>query len=66
MQLVTRAPAMPDGGDMAADSYVLTDPVSGLTFDVRLYKGHGVNKYEVCLAWGCDVVKPEWSGILLG
>ena len=66
VHLVTRAPAMPEGGDSADDSYMITDPVTGLTFDVRLYKQHGRVKYEVCIAWGYGVVKPEWTGVLLG
>ena len=66
IHLVTRAPGMPEGGDAADDSYMLTDPVTGLSFEVRVYKQYHQVKYEVCLSWGCALVKPEFAAILLG
>ncbi|HNU27148.1 MAG TPA: P22 phage major capsid protein family protein [Planctomycetota bacterium] len=66
IHLVTRAPAMPEGGDGADDAYMLTDPLTGLSFEVRVYKQYHQVKYEVCLAWGCVLSKPEFAAILLG
>ncbi|MCP3685566.1 MAG: P22 coat - protein 5 family protein [bacterium] len=66
LQLVTRAPAMPDGGDMAEDVVQLTDPVSGLTFEFALYKQFLQNVIHVRIAWGVKLIKPEFSVILLG
>lgn len=66
IHLVTRAPSMPDGGDAADDAYMITDPQTGLTFEVRVYKQYHQVKYEVCLSWGCVLAKPEFAAILLG
>jgi hypothetical protein len=66
IKLLARQPAMPSIGDSADDVMVVTDPISGLPFQIALYKQyHGVH-YEVGLAWGCQLIKPEHSIILLG
>jgi hypothetical protein len=53
-------------GDLAIDSMMLTDPISGLSFEVRVYPGYGKVRYEIRLAWGVKVIKPEHTSILLG
>jgi len=64
--LATRTPAVPAEGDDAVDSTMITDPRSGLTFEVRLYKEYRQVHYEVSAAWGFSVVKPEHTALLLG
>lgn len=64
--LVTRAPAMPQGGDAATDVMTITDPNSGLAFQVAEYKQYRQVRYELGLAWGVKLVAPRHSGILLG
>lgn len=64
--LASRMPAMPDGGDAAADVTALTDPLSGLTFEFALYKQFLQNVIHVRLAWGVKSIKPRHIGVLLG
>ncbi len=64
--LAARMPAMPQGGDMAADVTSITDPVSGLTFEFALYKQFLQNVIHVRLAWGTKVLKEEHIATLIG
>lgn len=64
--LAARTPAMPEGGDEADDVTVVMDPVSGLVFQIAVYRQYRQVKYEVGLAWGVQAINPEHAGILLG
>ena len=64
--LVTRAPALPIEGDMAVDRVTMIDPRSGLAFDVSAYAQYRRIYFEVALAWGSAVIKPEHVTTLLG
>lgn len=64
--LASRTPAMPEGGDTADDVMNVTDPVSGITFQVALYRQYRQVRYEVGLAWGVKEIKPAHAVILLG
>jgi len=64
--LLTRNPAMPDGGDMADDVTSIVDPVSGIAFQIALYRQYRQIHLEIGLAWGVKGIKPEHMALLLG
>jgi hypothetical protein len=66
IHLLTRLPKMPDGGDAADDVVTITDPVSGLSFQVALYRQYRQVVYDIGIAWGTKSVKSEFIATLLG
>lgn len=66
LQLLARAPAVPAGGDSALDRMYVTDPISGLVFEVTMWGGYRQTHIEVALAWGVKLIKPEFVTILMG
>jgi P22 coat protein - gene protein 5 len=71
IQLITRAPAMPEGPDgrpmdLAEDVMLVEDPISGITFEIAVYKQYRQLMFSVGLAWGASCIKPAHVGILIG
>ena len=63
--LATRLPKF-QSGDMAADRQVITDPNSGISFELSMWPGQRMVKYEVAIAYGFTVVKPEHLAVIVG
>lgn len=71
IQLISRVPASPVGPDgrsmdLAEDAVLVTDPVSGLTFEVALYRGFMQMVFHVRIAWGYAAIKSEHIAIMMG
>lgn len=64
--LATRSPNMPEGGDAADDVMDIVDPVSGLSFQVAMYRQYRQVHFEVALAWGVKMIAPRHTALLIG
>jgi len=66
LELISRAPAVPEGGDIAVDAMLMQDPHSGLVFEIRVYKGYRKTMIEVAMAWGYKAWKPDNIVVVMG
>jgi len=66
LKLIARAPLAPTEGDGAADRMYMTDPQTGLTFEISLWKQYRQIHIEVALAWGWKAVQSEHIAVLIG
>ena len=66
IHFATRAPAKTREGDARVDEMMMVDPRSGIAFEVSLWAGERMMKYEVAAAWGQKAVKREHIALLLG
>jgi hypothetical protein len=66
VELVMRPPALPDGGDAAADRMTMYDDKTGLVFEVALYGGYGMNVIDITMFYQAKVWKPEFVATLRG
>ncbi len=65
-EIAFRAPAKPAGGDAAVDVMTVQDPVSGLVFEISVYKGFNKAMIYVAAVWGVKAWKPDHIALLLG
>jgi hypothetical protein len=66
LALATRLPTIPRGGDIATDREVITDPRTGLSFEIAAYPGFRMVTYHLSVAWGVKVIKPEHIATIIG
>ena len=52
--------------DLAFMKEIVTDPVSGISFEIAGYPGIDMATYHIRACWGVKVIKPEHIAILLG
>ena len=64
--LATRLPNIPPEGDMAIDREIVTDPRTGLSFEIAAYPGFRMITYHVSVCWGVTVFKPEHVAGIVG
>jgi len=63
--LATRLPKF-QAGDLASDRYTITDPRTGLAFELTMWPGQRMVKYEVSIAYGASCIKPEHLAVIIG
>ena len=63
--LATRLPKF-QSGDQASDRQVITDPQTGISFELTMWPGQRMVKYEVAIAYGMTVIKPEHLAVIIG
>lgn len=59
VHLLIRPPALVGGQDSAATRFMVTDPVSGLAFEIAEYREYRRTHFEVSVAWGVANIKPQ-------
>jgi P22 coat protein - gene protein 5 len=64
--LAIRPSAVPDGGDAAVDRVLISDPITGLTVAVAMYKGYMQQIFEVQATWGTAAIRTELLKLVLG
>jgi hypothetical protein len=65
IHLATRLPARPMEGDLARNAVIVQDPRSGLAFEIVQYEMYHQIKYEISIAYGYAVIKPEHLVLLV-
>lgn len=63
--LATRLPKF-QSGDQCAAREIITDPLSGISFELSMWPGQRMVKYELAIAYGMSVIKPDHIAVIIG
>ena len=66
VELVARAPEQPFGGDAAVDRMTVQDPLSGLIYEIAVYKGYGKTMIDVTTFYAVKVWKSDFVATVMG
>lgn len=64
--LASRVPYVPAGGDIAIDRQIITDPLTGIPYELAVWGGAYQNTVTIATAWGVKNIKPENTVALIG
>jgi len=64
--LATRVPDAPEEGDIAIMREIVTDPRTGLSFEVSAVGGDRMVTFRVGAVWGVSAIKPAHAALLIG
>lgn len=64
--LANRVPFVPSKGDIAIDRQIITDPLTGIPYELAVWGGAYQNSVTIATAWGVKNIKPENTVALLG
>ena len=63
--LSTRIPAIAEG-DLTTFREIITDPVSGISLELRQVPGDRMVHYEIGVCWGVTVLRPDHVAVIIG
>ena len=64
--LANRVPFVPARGDIAIDRQIITDPLTGIPYELAVWGGAYQNTVTIATAWGVKNIKPENTVALIG
>lgn len=64
--LASRVPYVPARGDIAIDRQIITDPLTGIPYELAVWGGAYQNTVTIATAWGVKNIKPENTVALIG
>ena len=66
VEVAARPQSAPSNGDAAAEVMQVSDPYSGLVYEIREYRGYKKAMWDITVIYGAKVWQPEGVAVLLG